>query len=392
MAQKHLNAEIVRPGLYEFAMNMPDPDHEPNMHSRADYGTLLRDARIAGDVRLRIAGTTGLGWQIVGGAEHVNAFVRDALQAIPLHQDFRELLSAIIYGFSVSEILWHLHAGRWVPQALKSRSVALFSFDAKHRLVWQSPTGPRVLPMPHKFIVHRNSPHAESPYGTSSLRPCWWLYKFKKAGWQYWLQLADRYGVPSVLALFDLDTTDPEETKARSEQIAQDLHRLKSDSAGSFANVREVKTIDASGRIADFNTLIAACNAEISYAITGQVLATQEAKHGTRAQAEVHERAFDKIVRDDARALSETINKSLIRSLVDLNFGVQNEYPHLVFDTAKKASFEEILQAVDRGVPISLSALYEHHALPKPKDDADIFLGGHSPSSAQFSHPPSVFF
>ena len=38
------------------------------------------------------------------------------------------------------------------------------------------------------------------------------------------------------------------------------------------------------------------------------------------------------------------------------------------------ASFEQVMQAIDRKIPISKSALYSQYALPEPIDDDDAFV------------------
>src|SRR5690606_37663777 len=105
----------------------------------------------------------------------------------------------------------------------------------------------------------------------------------------------------------------------------------KAGSGGALGNVKDVKVIEMAGRVSDFRVLIDTCNTEISYAITGQSLATSEAEFGTRAQAEVHETSFGRMAKGDALALTGTLQQ-LIDWMVELNFGPDMTAPKGMFD------------------------------------------------------------
>ena len=66
--------------------------------------------------------------------------------------------------------------------------------------------------------------------------------------------------------------------------------------------------------------------------------------------------------------------QKIIDWTVELNFGGAEKPPLFQFDIERKASFEQIMQAVDRKIPVSRSELYSSYGLPEPKDDDGAFI------------------
>lgn len=237
--------------------------------------------------------------------------------------------------------------------------------------------GVKELAPQYKFIIHHYGVTPEHSQGRGILERVYWAWKCKQMSWEFWLQLAERFGVPSVIALFDIDTLDDEQAQKRADAISSALSNISSDSSAALANIKDVKTLDAGGSVQDFDTLVKACNREIALAITGQTLANIEAQYGTRAQAEVHEHTFDEVVKSDVLALQHTLNSTVISWLYELNFSnfQDKDKPILVFDVSKYASWDIVKDAIDRNIPVSKKALYDHYGLPKPVDANDVFIG-----------------
>lgn len=177
--------------------------------------------------------------------------------------------------------------------------------------------------------------------------------------------------MPSLVALFESD--DAESARKAGEAISGELASMHEGDAAALANVREVKPLEMSGALADHKVLIEMCNQEISFALTTQSLATQEGTYGTRAQASVHDENLVRVCHSDAKNLEKVFQK-LIDWTVELNFGRGVPSPRGFFDLSSYATYEEVMQAADRGIPLSRDALYERYKLPRPKDENDVFI------------------
>ena len=179
--------------------------------------------------------------------------------------------------------------------------------------------------------------------------------------------------VPSIVALFDIDTTDEKKAQEKARIVSSTLAEMESGAGVAFANVKSVTPLPISGNVEGHKTLIEVCNNEIAFALTTQSLSTQEANYGSRAQAEVHDANLVRVAHGDAKALQGTL-QTLIDWMVALNFGENVPSPKGYFDIKNYATFQEVMQAVQNKVPLSKEALYTRYGLPRPEDDNDLFI------------------
>lgn len=382
--KKRLTAEVISPQehLHTFLSYMPNPDRilRDTGESMDTYREMLLDGRLRSLLKLRKTSVLNYPWRLTAGepaAEPIADRVRDFLDNRNLYHEMLEMLSAIELGYSVTEVVWELREGWWVPAKLKGRKQERFRFSPAGGLVYLSPSGDRPLEETYKFIVHRHDPPAENPYGDAVLKQCYWPWRFKKAGWRFWMTVAEKFGVPTVLAIFE--TADEGEAAERATMLAESLAGIQGDAAVGLANVKSVQALEMRGNVGDFRSLIDAANTELSYAITGQSLATGEAEYGTRSQGEVHETVLREFVKSDARALAHTIQETLIEWMVDLNFGPDAPRPRFSFELEDYAPWSTVKEAIEVGVPVSRGDLYDRYGLPRPKDEEDAYLAAPQP-------------
>ena len=313
-------------------------------------------------------------FRILPGDEKATEFVEEVIKSMNLRKELSELLSALEYGFSVSEVIWENRNGYWIPKELKSRHPKRFRFNARGELLYFDNGEYKALNIPYKFIVHRHSPRAENPYGTSLLLRCYWAWQFKKAGLRFWLITAEKFGVPTILAIFKTEGMSQSEVEERASLIANALSNIQTDAAMALADVEEVKTVEAKGSAEDFERLLHFCNQEISKAITGEVLSSDIGERGSYALAKVHEKTLYQRAERIAKELEETLNKTLISWLVELNFGKDVEPPKLVLETEELTDWEVVQKAISLGVPVSKKALYSKYGIPEPQSEEDTFV------------------
>lgn len=351
----------------------------------ATVDEMLLDAKIGSHLRIRKDIVASFPFVIdqANASDEVYAFVKDnLLENLNWENDIREFLSAIEYGFSLSEVLWSRENGYWTPDSVRNRKSDQIVFKTDYiqvpggrKSIWTPvwTSGYRVLSEPNKYLIYRNNPRAENPYGTSDLLMCYWPWKFKQLGWEFWLAAARKCGVPSIAALFDA----PDEKKAQdaANVISSTLEQVENGSGLALANVKSVEVLGMSGNLADHKILIETCNQEISFALTTQSLSTQEGEYGTRAQATVHDANLVRVCHGDAKALQGTLQQ-LIDWTVEVNFGKGVPAPKGAFDLESYATFDEVMKAIEKKVPVSKEKLYTRYGLPRPKisDPDDVFV------------------
>ncbi|MBQ7538611.1 MAG: DUF935 family protein [Treponema sp.] len=281
------------------------------------------------------------------------------------------LLNAVPYGLSACEVLWKFVDGFYIPYNFVPIPRNALSFPQRDGLDFNTPVITQqniVLDDKRKFIVHRNDDGSLSQWGRPALRSAYGFWKFKQMGVKFWAMAAEIVGAPTILALFD--ARNETEAKERAKTLTEIMSDWKSGSNGSLGNVRDVKVI--SSQINDFKTIVEICDTEIAYALTCQSLAVNEGQYGTRAQGTLHEATYDETIKGDAYLLQQT-DQQLVNAFVELNFPGEAA-PQYDIDSTDFASWEIIRDAIDRGVPVSLKALYNKVHLPKPTDEKDSFV------------------
>jgi len=382
-----LEARVIPSGdlFSSLAGMMPNPDEvlRDTGEALSIYREMRTDARVKS--LLTIAKSAVLNYPLrLEQGEASDAVMTDTKAGFKvglLSGIAKRLLSGMDYGYGIVELVWRSESGTWIPDDAVLRKPERFIFDAEGRLKLRDyGQGPQDLyTQAYKWLVYRHDKDAENPYGTSVLRSCYWPWKFKKAGLEFWLMATEKFAVPSILALFESQDS-PERTRERAMELAGMLNQVSSGSGAAFANVKEAKILQPDGRVSEYKALMDWCDTQIAYGIVFQSLAVQEAQNGTRAQAEVHEDTFLSATKGVCRDLAAVLQRA-VDWFVELNYGPGEVAPSVTFDLADYATWQMICDALTAGVPLSKDALYDRYGLPKPKDSGDTFLAQASASS-----------
>jgi len=105
-------------------------------------------------------------------------------------------------------------------------------------------------------------------------------------------------------------------------------------------------------------------DAQVSKAVLGQTLTTEmPASGGSRAAAEVHESVRRDILNADARRLAATLERDLVRPIVELNMGPQAHYPKIELglpdDGDVKVFAEIVAMLADRGLRVGQKTILD---------------------------------
>jgi uncharacterized protein (DUF697 family) len=195
---------------------------------------------------------------------------------------------------------------------------------------------------------------------------------FKKAGYEFWLQATEKFSVKTILAIFKADG-DENKIRDTARLIAEQLLSITSGSATAVGNVDSIHEVGMSGDLVGFASLVDACDTQISYGLTGQIIATSKTEGGSLALGEVQADLFY----EDAKGIAlegQALIQKIINWAVELN-GYGNIVPLLAeVDTERKASFEHVMKAIEHGIAVSRDAMYDCYGLPRPRDEDDAFV------------------
>lgn len=308
-------------------------------------------------------------------SETKNKLMNEACQNLLTFNTFYKLnnilLNAVPYGIAACEVLWKFVGGYYIPYDFTPIPRTALSFPQHIERDWGVPvltSQNLILSDKRKFIIHRNDDGELNQWGRPTLRSAYTFWKFKQLGVKFWAMAAELCGVPSILAIFE--TKSEEEAKKRASDLTAALQNWESGSSGAFGNVKDIKVV--SSQINDFNKIVELCDTEIAYALTAQALTTNTAQYGTHVQGETHVQTYDDLIKGDAYKLQQT-DQQLVTAFCELNFPGELA-PQYDIDSTDFAPWEVIRDAIDRGVPVSLKALYNKIHLPEPVDEKDSFV------------------
>jgi len=376
--KKTLTTQIITDNtLGSFLNYMPNPDDiVPGTLSSYDtYRQMRTDPRIKS--LLNKLKTAALNFPIhitqpEGCPDDVFDFINSFELWKKLRSKLKRIYAGLDYGFAVSEVLWKYEDGMYLLDNIISRKPERFVFGRDWILYLNKVGERKLLDHPFKWLVYHHDTDDENPYGTSVLRCVYWAYMFKQAGYNFWLQATEKFSVKSIVALFKTDGDD-NTIKERARQIAEQFLSLDSGSAAGVGNVDSIQEIGMAGDLIGFASLVDACDTQISYGLTGQSIATSKTDGGSLALGEVQADLFY----EDAKGIAlegQALIQKVINWACELN-GYTNITPPLVeVDTEQKASFDQVLKAIEKGIPVSRDAMYTRYGLPEPRDKDDVFV------------------
>ncbi|MDR0447642.1 MAG: DUF935 domain-containing protein [Treponema sp.] len=374
---KILTTQVITDNMLGSFLNyMPNPDDilSGALSSYDTYRQMRTDPRIKS--LLNKLKTAALNFPIhitqpEGCSDALFTFVKGFDLWNKLHQKLKRVYSGLDYGFSVSELVWRIENGQYIPDNIITRKPERFVFGHDWKLYLNETGQRRLLNEPYKWLEYHHDTDDENPYGTSVLRCVYWPWMFKKAGYDFWLQATEKFSVKTILALFKADGDD-KKIRETSKLIAEQLISIASGSAAAVGNVESITEIGMDGDLIGFASLVDACDTQISYGLTGQTIATSKTEGGSLALGEVQADLFY----EDAKGIAlegQALIQKIINWTAALN-GYDGWPPLAEVDTERKASFDQLMKAVDRKVPVSRDALYDRYGLPRPRDENDAFI------------------
>ena len=334
---------VARPELgAEFAHRLRDPfeapymgvlrTNDPLLLERGQgavqlYRDLRRDGKVFAGLQKRQLALVGKAWQVSPREEDNAQASQDALVVTQILKGFAfdqlcaELLSALLAGWAVAEVVWTVRDGLVVPERVVAR--------AQRRFVWvQEDEGApalhlltpedmlRCVPCPErKFIVHRVNPEDDNPYGTGLGLQLYWPVFFKRKGIVAWNKLNDRFGSPTPHGKYPRNASPKEKST-----LVDALRAMSNDGYLATPEGMEVALLESklSGNVTTQQQLCEYMDDWISEVLTGQ----EPARSGGGALAAASKERKDvrqDLTQADSDLLSETINETLVAWICEYN-------------------------------------------------------------------------
>jgi phage gp29-like protein len=175
-----------------------------------------------------------------------------------------------------------------------------------------------------KFIVNRYwTLHNGDPYGASLGRILYPLVKFRRRAIESYVLYGDRYATPTAVAKAPLSASTKE-----IDTLYDHLSNLSQETAMILPEGYELEFVNPAGSPGVFKDLIDYIDKEISVLLCGENEAGQ-AEAGSRASSQVANVVRVVKASELSEMISQTLTQTLIRWIVDLNFGTDVAAPIL---------------------------------------------------------------
>lgn len=279
---------------------------------------------------------------VVGGDSGFNYFIRG-------------MSESLITGIACGEPVWTMHGDYIVPAAVRIRDPRRFQFrinelDGAVQPMLVSTDSPyEGFPIPARsMIIHRHWTQANfmDPWGAGLGRQLYPLVEFRRTMLNYWLQYADKHTSPTAIGTYEIGTP-PEEV----DNLFNSLQHLGQETVLVKPSGMDVTMLESRGNPSVYTDLTSYLDRQISYIINGEATVGQDTSQGSMARDKLSDSVRIRKAKAFNDALEDTINNTLIRWIVELNYGPEYQLPRI------KRDFSDLEQRADPGAFISMFSM-----------------------------------
>lgn len=307
--------------FWSFMHYLPNPDPVLKKMGRdiSVYREILSDSHVGGCVRRRKAAIKGLEWRITPtGNEKTDEILVSLFDRLPVNQIINQILDAPLFGYQALEVMWASENGLLLPTEIVGKPQEWFVFDEDNRLMLRTKENRNGDIVPEKkFLLATQQADYMNPYGRADLAMCFWAATFKKGGFKFWLEFAEKYGSPWLVGKYPRN--------ANAHEIDELLDSMEKMLGTAVAAIPDDSSIDMlesgskGGSSQVFDDFLRYCKSEIAIALLGQNQTTEAEANRASATAGLE---VTRDIRDDDASMVEGVFNQLLAWICELNFHV----------------------------------------------------------------------
>jgi phage gp29-like protein len=312
------------------------------------YEELLRDWQVFSQHQTRMLAIVACEWKVDSASDKradakVAAFVEQAFKSANYDKLAMQLMQAVITGYKPVEIMWEISEGDvWVSE-FRGRRPSRFVFDMENRL--------RLLTLDNmiegeetperKFITWSYGGHDYGPYGRGLGHQLYWPVWFKKNGVKFWWVFCEKFGAPTPVGKY------PAGQEGQRDTLLAAIAAIQQETGITIPEGMVIELLEAK-RTGD-GSYEAACeymDRAISKILLGQTLTSEPGESGSYSLGQVHDLVRGEILKADSDLMCEAINNTVVKWLVDYNFGPKprDGYPRVWRRTEPEADLKPLAE------------------------------------------------
>lgn len=375
------------PGSSKVVQN-PDPTlrlSQTRGRGQAAYEDMLdKDPHLAGLFDTRFHAVVSLPREILppdGGDaadDPMVETVKRVLEGIDEFEDSLEsLLMSRLNGFQVVEVEWEL----WTDGTVGVKKLhpvppdaILFDVNGLPRLkTRKAPFEGEELP-PRKFIVMTHKATATNPYGRGLGRSLWWYAWFKREGVKFWSVFIDKFGQPTAVGKHPAQWNDNQKA-----ELVEWLQKLSSETAIRIPSDVEIELLEAARTGGTHEQFLKWLDDQMSRRVVGQEMSSTAKNTGLNSQqGQLQGDVRQDVKERDARAVKRVLQDTLVRWIVDYNYGPQDpqDYPMLLIHAEPPEDLNQLVDFLEKamGIGIRVPSKWARTrlAIPEPEGKEEV--------------------
>lgn len=279
------------------------------------------------------------------------------------------MLDAIAKGISITEIMWDVSEGQFLPIDFEWKDPRWFKVDPRRlrELRFDDGTEEGRALTPGKYVVHNPRLKCGLPIRQGLSRPVSIAYVFKSYNLRDCARFLEVYGIPARIGRYPQGST-----KEQQDRLLRAARLMGSDAACIIPDDMNLELLNGHrGASADgFLGSVTYWDRQTSKAVLGQT-SSAEGSGGDYKASAGHESVRLDIAQHDAQQAAATITEQVVNLFVQLNHGVRKRYTSVTLNVPKSEDLVRfataIVQLVDRGLEIDQEQVRERLGLAAPE-------------------------
>jgi phage gp29-like protein len=363
-------------GLYDQIVADEDFVHEVSKRD-LPYDYMKRDSHIWSCWTSRTLPVASAPWRITSSSGPQAKALTKQLKSFPELQRLRlVLLEAIFRGYAGFEFEFNPPGEDCIVRdiiPIRADKIT-FTNEGEPRLITQDhPYEGEPMPFPKFVVVSHGERYHGHQRGMGLGQKVWWPYFMKSAGMKFWAIAVERFGMPGIKAKIE-NTGSIADRRARWKEILRDY---VGGSGVVYMGEEEIDLIEANNPGMAYTKFCEFLDSEISKAMVGQTLTTEQGSRGAYSLGKVHAAVRDDIMWGDTHWLDEILSRHVLRVFGTLLYG--DKYKPAVFESIWENAEETIRNAerlktlMELRPDLRKEDVYAAMGFPIPKDGEERF-------------------